>query len=60
MFKIIGIFVLLYVAHAVATGRVLAKSGIRMREVLREESPRYYWTVVVIYAALSLALFTVF
>ena len=60
MFKIIGFFLVLYVCYAAATGRVWAKAGIRAREILREESPRYFWVVVGIYTALSMALFFVF
>lgn len=60
MFKVIGALLLIYVCYAIATGRVLAKAGVRAREVLREDSPSYFWVVVVIYAALSVALITVF
>ncbi len=60
MFKFIGTVLLIYIFYAIATGRVLAKAGIRVREVLREDSPRYLWMVVAIYSALSVALLTVF
>ncbi|WP_028920660.1 hypothetical protein [Pseudoxanthomonas suwonensis] len=60
MFKLIGALLLLYVCYAVATGRIHAKAGVRMREVQRIDSPGYFWSVVVIYAALSVVLFTVF
>lgn len=60
MFKLLGVVLAVYVCHAVATGRVIAKAGAGSREVLRDESPGYYWTVIAIYAGLSVALFTVF
>jgi len=60
MFKVIGVLLAVYVCYSVFSGRVVAKAGAGSREVLREESPRYFWTVVAIYAGLSLALVTVF
>lgn len=60
MFKLIGFFLVLYVCYAAATGRVWAKAGIRARQILREETPGYFWMVVGTYTALSVALFTVF
>lgn len=60
MFKLIGTLLVLYVCFAVASGRVLAKAGAGSREVLREESPGYFWTVIAIYAGLSVALVFVF
>lgn len=60
MFKLLGILVLIYVVYAIASGRVFAKSGVSGRSVSREEEPQYFWVVVVIYAALGVALLTVF
>ena len=60
MFKILGIVVALYTAYAVINGEVYAKSGPWGRTVSRVDSPRYFWTVIVIYAGLSVALLTVF
>lgn len=60
MFKLLGIAVLIYVVYAIATGTVFAKSGMSGRSVSRAESPRYFWIVVGIYAALGVALLTVF
>jgi hypothetical protein len=39
---------------------VFAKSGIWGRRISRVESPRYFWTVIAVYGALSLALLTIF
>jgi hypothetical protein len=58
MFKLLGTLLALYTTYAAIEGRVLAKAGIRMRTVLRTETPRYFWSVIVIYGALSLALMT--
>jgi hypothetical protein len=60
MFKFLGALLAAYVCYCVYTGRVVAKAGPGSREVLREESPRYFWTIIVIYAGLSIALITVF
>lgn len=60
MFKALGILLALYVCYSAVTGRVLAKAGYRVREVHRDESPRYFWIVIAIYAGLSIALVTVF
>lgn len=56
----LAILLAIYVAHAVVTGNVIAKSGPGARRILREETPRYFWSVIVIYAALAIALATVF
>jgi hypothetical protein len=60
MFKAIGILVALYTAYSAARGKVYAKSGVGGRLVARRDSPHYFWTVIVIYAGLSVALMTVF
>jgi hypothetical protein len=60
MFKVLGVPLVLYVCYSVVAGRVLAKAGVRMREVHRDASPRYFWVVIAIYAGLSIALVTIF
>jgi hypothetical protein len=60
IFRILGLLVALYTIYASVTGEVYAKSGASGRTVSRHESPRYFWTVVAIYAALSMALMTIF
>lgn len=60
MFKILGAALAVYTLHAAWTGRVFAKDGIRMRSVMREDAPGYFRAVIGVYAALSLALLTVF
>ncbi|MDQ2702029.1 MAG: hypothetical protein M3Y70_04275 [Pseudomonadota bacterium] len=60
MFKLLGIVVGLYTLYAVAKGEVFAKSGPSRRTVSRGDSPEYFWTVIVIYAGLAVALVTVF
>jgi hypothetical protein len=60
IFKLLGVLVALYTAYAAFTGEVFAKSGPWGRTVSRQESPRYFWIVIVIYAGLSVALVTVF
>ena len=60
MFKIVGGLLAAYVAFAVARGEVYAKSGAWGRTVKRTESATYFWAVIAIYGALSLALLIVF
>jgi hypothetical protein len=60
MFKMLGILVAAYTLYAVIRGEVLAKSGPWGRVVSKETSPHYFWIVIVVYAGLAAALFTVF
>jgi hypothetical protein len=60
MFKVIGVLVALYTAYAAISGKVYASSGVFGRTILRRDSPRYFWTVIIVYAGLSVALMTVF
>jgi len=60
MFKLLGVAVLCYTAYAVARGEVYAKSGAWGRMVSRAESRDYFWLVIAVYAALGIALLTVF
>ncbi len=50
----------LYAAYAALSGEVFAKSGVWGRTVTKAESPGYFWGVIAIYAALSVALLTLF
>lgn len=60
MFSLLGALLAAYVVYGVATGAIIAKAGPGMRTVRRTESPGYYWTVIALYAALAVALCTVF
>lgn len=60
MFKFLGALVALYTVYAAVRGEVLAKAGHGARTIVRDESPRYFWCVVVIYAGLALALVFLF
>lgn len=60
MFKALGLLVALYTLYAVVKGEVHAKSGAWGKTVSRAESPEYFWVVIAIYAALALALVTIF
>lgn len=60
MFKALALLVGAYTLFAAVTGRVYAKSGVWGRTVSRAESPEYFWVVIAIYAALAVALATVF
>lgn len=60
MFKLLGVLLAFYVVYAIASGQVYAKSGPGGRMITKLESPRYFWVVIAIYAALSIALLTFF
>ena len=60
IFVLLGIAVACYVVWAVASGSIVARSGIRMRSIRRDESPHYFWFVACCYLLLALALIFVF
>ena len=60
MFKVLGALVVFYTAYAALRGEVFAKAGPSGRVVSRTGSPRYFWAVIGVYAALGIALLTVF
>jgi hypothetical protein len=60
LFEILGLLVGGYTVYGVFSGRVFAKSGPGGRIVSRDQSPEYFWVVIVIYAVLSLALLFLF
>ena len=60
MFKMLGLLVGLYTLYAAVRGEVYAKSGVWGKTISRTESPGYFWVVIVIYAALAVALATIF
>lgn len=60
MFKLIGALLALYTTYAAIGGEVHAKAGIRWRVVQKAESPKYFWSIIVIYGGLSLMLMTYF
>ena len=60
VFKLLGILVGLYTVYAVSKGEVFAKSGAWGRTISRDDAPGDFWTVIVIYGGLAVALVTVF
>lgn len=60
VFKVLGIILAIYTVYAAVAGEVYAKSGASGRTVSRQESPMYFWVVVAVYGALSIALVTIF
>ena len=60
MFDALGLLLAGYVCYAVLVGQVWAKAGPLGRIVCRELSPEYFWTVIAIYAGLSVALVLLF
>jgi len=59
-FQVLGALLALYIAYAIVTGRVFAKHRWWGKTILRDESPGEFWTVIALYAALTLALVFVF
>ncbi len=59
-FKALGVVLAIYTAYAAYRGEVYARSGLWGRTIERSEQPRYFWTVIVIYFGLAVALLTVF
>ncbi|MCC6194056.1 MAG: hypothetical protein IT518_06250 [Burkholderiales bacterium] len=59
-FQTLGVLLAIYVIYAIASGTVYAKDKWSGRAWRRDETPGRYWTVIVIYAGLSLALYFVF
>lgn len=60
MFKVLGALLLAYTVYAFVKGEVYARSFAWGKRVARSEDEKYFLTVIVIYAILSLALMTVF
>ncbi len=56
MFKLLGALLILYIAHALSTGRVFAKRGVRGASSKRDDEPVRYWSTIVVYAVLATAL----
>lgn len=60
MFKVLGVLVGLYTVYAAISGEVFAKQGPWGRTISKQESPRQFWGVIVVYTLLAIALLTVF
>jgi len=60
MFKILGVLLLCYVAISFATGKVYARDRMWGRTYRRDENPWNYWSTLVIYFLLAIALFFLF
>lgn len=60
MFKILGAALLCYVAISFATGEVYARDRAWGRTYRREENPWNYWSALVIYSLLAMAMFFLF
>jgi hypothetical protein len=56
MFKLLGALLILYIAHALSTGRVYAKRGVWGASSKRDDEPVRYWSTIAIYAVLAAAL----
>lgn len=60
IFKILGVLLACYAVRALTTGAVYARSGVWGRTFRREEHAWQYWSALIVYALLSLALVFVF
>lgn len=60
LFKVVGVLMAFYTTRSAWRGAVFARSGAWGRMIRRDGAPACFWTVIVIYGLLSLALLTVF
>jgi hypothetical protein len=60
MFAFLGVIVGIYTAWAACSGSVYARRGAWGAMVLRDESPFQFWSVIVCYALLSIAMMVIF
>jgi hypothetical protein len=60
MFKILGVLVAVYVAHGFVTGEIYGRSRAWGRTFRRDEEPWKYWSAIISYSLLAIALFFVF
>jgi hypothetical protein len=62
MFKALGLPVAAYTLWSALDGKVCAKSAgfAGGRHIVKAEESRYFWVVIAIYGALSVALMTVY
>lgn len=60
LFKLLGVLVAGYVVFALARGEIYAKSGIWGRTYRRDDDATKFWTTVVVYSLLAIALVVVF
>lgn len=60
MWQGIGILVGLYTLIGVLRGAIHAKRGVHMDTIYRRDEPGRFWVTAAIYAALTVALFTIF
>lgn len=60
VFILLGLLLAAYVVQSLFTGTVYAKSGVRGARFRRSENAWHYWSAIVCYGLLSLALLFVF
>jgi hypothetical protein len=60
LFQLLGVLIAAYVVQSLIRGEVYAKSGIWGRTYQRDDNPARFWSTVVIYSMLSLALIFLF
>lgn len=60
MFIYLGILVGMYTTYAACTGSVYARRGAWGAMVLRDESPFNFWSIIICYALLSIAMIVIF
>ena len=56
MFKILGALLLCYVAYGLNTGQIYGKYRFWGRTFQRDETPWLYWSAIVVYSLLGVAL----
>ena len=56
VFDVLGVCLSIYTAYAAASGAVFARHRAWGRTVLRIDEPTYFWSIILIYGALSVVL----
>jgi hypothetical protein len=59
-FKLLGAALVIYVAYALAYGRVYARHGVWGKSYSRDDDPWSYWSSIVVYVGLAVALLFIF
>src|SRR5690606_15004745 len=60
VFDLLGVLLAIYTAYAAVSGQVYARHRAWGRTVVQSEEPGYFWSIIVIYGLLSVALIVYF
>ncbi len=60
VFKLLGAVLLIYTIHSFLRGEIYARSFAWGKVVYKKDDPKYFMTVIAVYAVLSIVLMTLF